>query len=491
MNKTAVFPLSAFKAALILKALLLVLVLTGTAPHAAADTVSDQMRLRQDIRARDFEPGGKYHLFGRPRGGVAGRLNTLRLSGQDGLAVQSTVYEGVVHYETRFSDHGWRVHSPFDNHAERKQRMRAPDVRDGFGVYRINWEGSEIHPANGYDGEQGGGYPAPKGAKDIYSYHVKGSITRFKEYKPDERPFLDRMADSNYQARDNFNRRAEEAGRMITEHDPNLNLFGNILKTGRGIVRAAANPFITGYEGSALIPSASDWIKDKSNARANRELNRQFADMPAEEGIRKFEAYAETDFAAKEKVDKTNRNLEEWEREYPNWAEAVHAGKDVLDAVDTLRSGGSLGMNFKKWGRAGVSHDFADAWRGKDLRPKGEMSAVDGEMAGGNKPATNPHKKSAEEMAVDLSRETGNKQSVGFQSGEKIGHIDLMDNGKGHYDKKTGKVYKAPHVQESPKQRRPDGSMQPIKKREEIRKATKNDIRTARKLAVRKGWLKK
>ena len=46
-------------------------------------------------------------------------------------------------------------------------------VDGGFTVYQLHRTGSEIHPADGYDGPQGGGYPAPKGARDIYSYHVK------------------------------------------------------------------------------------------------------------------------------------------------------------------------------------------------------------------------------------------------------------------------------------------------------------------------------
>ena len=40
--------------------------------------------------------------------------------------------------------------------------------------------GYEIHPADGYDGEQGGGYPTPTGARDEYTYKVSGkeSITK-------------------------------------------------------------------------------------------------------------------------------------------------------------------------------------------------------------------------------------------------------------------------------------------------------------------------
>lgn len=49
----------------------------GILPGALADPLADMMRLQQDIKARDFEPGGKYHLFGSARGSVKNCLNTL------------------------------------------------------------------------------------------------------------------------------------------------------------------------------------------------------------------------------------------------------------------------------------------------------------------------------------------------------------------------------------------------------------------------------
>ncbi|MBP3220725.1 MAG: MafB family polymorphic toxin [Neisseriaceae bacterium] len=41
-------------------------------------------------------------------------------------------------------------------------------------AYSIEWTGDLKHPADGYDAPIGGGYPNPTGARDEYTYKVKG-----------------------------------------------------------------------------------------------------------------------------------------------------------------------------------------------------------------------------------------------------------------------------------------------------------------------------
>ncbi len=102
--------------------------------------------------------------------------------------------------------------------------------------------------------------------------------------------------------------------------------------------------------------------------------------------------------------------------------------------------------------------------------------------------STSSKSKTPKEMADELYKEI-NKNSVTYQTQNKMGHIDIA--GKDHFDKKTNTNYPIPHVQESPINVNPKTKQkQPMKKQEVVRNATKADIRTARKLAIKQGLLK-
>ena len=100
--------------------------------------------------------------------------------------------------------------------------------------------------------------------------------------------------------------------------------------------------------------------------------------------------------------------------------------------------------------------------------------------------ATKGVSKSAKEMADDLAGQI-NKNSVSFTTPGKTGHIDLR--GKSHFDKKTQTTIDTPHVQTRDLKVGPNGHVTAPKKTEITRPATKQDIRTARKLAERQGLL--
>ncbi|MBN3066361.1 hypothetical protein H5A21_20430, partial [Pectobacterium aquaticum] len=95
--------------------------------------------------------------------------------------------------------------------------------------------------------------------------------------------------------------------------------------------------------------------------------------------------------------------------------------------------------------------------------------------------------KSAEEMADELADKI-NKNSVNFSTTDSMGHIDLR--GRSHFDKITQTDIPTPHVQTSQVNEVPGKGRFPLKKTEVARPATKQDIRTARKLAKRQGLLK-
>jgi hypothetical protein len=102
------------------------------------------------------------------------------------------------------------------------------------------------------------------------------------------------------------------------------------------------------------------------------------------------------------------------------------------------------------------------------------------------KSADAPKSKTAQEMADELSDQIG-KNSVSFTTPNKTGHIDLR--GKSHFDKATQTEVPTPHVQTRDLKVGPNGQVSAPKKTEITKPATKQDIRTARELAKRKGQL--
>jgi RHS repeat-associated protein len=88
-----------------------------------------------------------------------------------------------------------------------------------------------------------------------------------------------------------------------------------------------------------------------------------------------------------------------------------------------------------------------------------------------------PGPKSSKEMAVELSKSIG-RDSVSFQTSRTRGHIDLV--GKGHFNKTRQTRISTPHVQERTISIGPNGKVN--LGRETTRAATKQDIRTAKRL---------
>ncbi|EMT1225922.1 polymorphic toxin MafB class 3, partial [Neisseria gonorrhoeae] len=235
-------------------------------------------RLRDDMQAKHYEPGGKYHLFGNARGSVKNRVCAVQTF--DATAVgpilpithERTGFEGIIGYETHFSGHGHEVHSPFDNHDSRSTSDFSGGVDGGFTVYQLHRTGSEIHPEDGYDGPQGSDYPPPGGARDIYSYYVKGTSTKTKINTVPQAPFSDRWLKENAGAASGFFSRADEAGKLIWENNPNQNWWGNRMDDVRGIIQGAANPFLTGFQGLGVGAITDSAVNPVTYAAARKTL---------------------------------------------------------------------------------------------------------------------------------------------------------------------------------------------------------------------------
>ncbi|HFC0141770.1 TPA: polymorphic toxin MafB class 3 [Neisseria gonorrhoeae] len=339
-------------------------------------------RLRDDMQAKHYEPGGKYHLFGNARGSVKNRVCAVQTF--DATAVgpilpithERTGFEGVIGYETHFSGHGHEVHSPFDNHDSRSTSDFSGGVDGGFTVYQLHRTGSEIHPADGYDGPQGGGYPEPQGARDIYSYHIKGTSTKTKINTVPQAPFSDRWLKENAGAASGFLSRADEAGKLIWENDPDKNWWANRMDDVRGIIQGAVNPFLTGFQGLGVGAITDSAVSPVTYAAARKTLQgiHNLGNLSPEAQLAAASLLQDSAFAVKDGIN----SARQWADAHPNITATAQTALAVAEAAGTVWGGKKVELNPTKW-------DWVKntGYEKPAARP---MQTVDGEMAGKNKP---------------------------------------------------------------------------------------------------------
>ncbi|RGA87439.1 septum formation inhibitor Maf, partial [Neisseria meningitidis] len=338
-------------------------------------------RLRDDMQAKHYEPGGKYHLFGDGRGSVKNRVYAVQTF--DATAVgpilpithERTGFEGVIGYETHFSGHGHEVHSPFDHHDSKSTSDFSGGVDGGFTVYQLHRTGSEIHPEDGYDGPQGSDYPPPGGARDIYSYYVKGTSTKTKTNIVPQAPFSDRWLKENAGAASGFFSRADEAGKLIWESDPNKNWWGNRMDDIRGIIQGAANPFLTGFQGLGVGAITDSAVNPVTYAAARKTLQgiHNLGNLSPEAQLAAATALQDSAFAVKDGIN----SAKQWADAHPNITATAQTALAVAEAATTVWGGKKVELNPTKWDWVKNTDYKTPA-----ARP---MQTLDGEMAGGNK----------------------------------------------------------------------------------------------------------
>ncbi|ENV2372566.1 polymorphic toxin MafB class 3 [Neisseria gonorrhoeae] len=339
-------------------------------------------RLRDDMQAKHYEPGGKYHLFGNARGSVKNRVCAVQTF--DATAVgpilpithERTGFEGIIGYETHFSGHGHEVHSPFDNHDSKSTSDFSGGVDGGFTVYQLHRTGSEIHPADGYDGPQGGGYPEPQGARDIYSYHIKGTSTKTKINTVPQAPFSDRWLKENAGAASGFLSRADEAGKLIWENDPDKNWRANRMDDIRGIVQGAVNPFLTGFQGLGVGAITDSAVNPVTYAAARKTLQgiHDLGNVSPAAQLAAASLLQDSAFAVKDSIN----SAKQWADAHPNITATAQTALAVAEAAGTVWRGKKVELNPAKW-------DWVKNTGYKKPAAR-HMQTVDGEMAGKNKP---------------------------------------------------------------------------------------------------------
>ncbi|ENV5708887.1 polymorphic toxin MafB class 3, partial [Neisseria gonorrhoeae] len=289
---------------------------------------------------------------------------------------ERTGFEGIIGYETHFSGHGHEVHSPFDNHDSKSTSDFSGGVDGGFTVYQLHRTGSEIHPADGYDGPQGGGYPEPQGARDIYSYHIKGTSTKTKINTVPQAPFSDRWLKENAGAASGFFSRADEAGKLIWENNPNQNWWGNRMDDVRGIIQGAVNPFLTGFQGvgiGAITDSAVSPVTDTAAQQTLQGIN-DLGNLSPEAQLAAASLLQDSAFAVKDGIN----SARQWADAHPNITATAQTALAVAEAAGTVWRGKKVELNPAKW-------DWVKNTGYKKPAAR-HMQTLDGEMAGGNKP---------------------------------------------------------------------------------------------------------
>ena len=169
--------LSIFQAACILKRCLFAVVLLINVAYGATDL----------SRAENYFPGGKYQLFSYPdRGSVTNVVNNIhkRVINDEAIGpihYQHVFYNGTLTYDRRFSGHPWWDHDygPLGATTQEIDPFNGGiGFKGGIDVIKAKITAEIYHPADAYDGEQGGGLPPPsdKGARDEYTYSVTGKV---------------------------------------------------------------------------------------------------------------------------------------------------------------------------------------------------------------------------------------------------------------------------------------------------------------------------
>ncbi|WP_108043450.1 polymorphic toxin MafB class 1 [Neisseria cinerea] len=321
-------------------------------PTLAAELAKDPF-ITDNAQRQHFEPGGKYHLFGNPRGSVANRTGKIDVTQaythqMGNLLIQQANINGTIGYHTRFSGHGHEVHAPFDNHASRSASEEKGSVNEGFTVYRLNWEGHEHHPADGYDGPQGGNYPKPTGARDEYTYNINGVARSIKLNPTDTRDVRQRISDNYSNLGSNFSDRAYEANKKMFEHNAKLDRWGNSMEFINGVAAGALNPFISAGEALGIgdILYGTGYAIDKTTMYGISPLSAD-GKLIAIGGLGSAAGFEKN----------TREAVDRWIQENPNAAETVEAVFNVAAAAKVAKLAKAA-----KPGKAAVSGDFSKSY---------------------------------------------------------------------------------------------------------------------------------
>lgn len=151
-------------------------------PAIGTPSITTDPFINNALNISNWQSGGRFDEFGDHRGSVANEQSTVTINPvmnfrMGSFSVQNATIGGTHYFETRFSNHPYWEHAPFDD-----IKSNSSSDKENFGNgsqsgYDISWDALMIHPSDGYDGAQGGVHPAPAGAYDAYYIGVEGFAT--------------------------------------------------------------------------------------------------------------------------------------------------------------------------------------------------------------------------------------------------------------------------------------------------------------------------
>lgn len=320
------------------------------APSIHANSLVNDPFIQQQINKRSFEPGGANHLFG-SRGAVSDRKGDIHIIATasiqaGGVNIDQAVIAGYYQYNVKFGGHEHDEHSPFTNSNSQDKTNQQAVTGIDFTSLSLKWTGTEVHPADAYDGEQGSGYPTPTGARDEYSYVVSGNAIGARINLDDNRSTQDRLKDRKNAWNDAQNT-ITNAFELGLTHDPNLNKAGNATESlsalAMGVGAATGIPFE--WLGASDAADGIALAKDLVTLEAIRALPHN-QKLQVVHGIKA--------------VQGIQNQYGQWRAANPNVAAALSAVADVA------------GASFKKGGNSqSVAGDRITGPRGEELNYRG------------------------------------------------------------------------------------------------------------------------
>lgn len=302
--------------------------------------------IRQAIATRNFEPGGAYNLF-KLRGTVTNRKNNIQIvpfvnQRIGGLQIEQAAVGGNVTYTAKFSGHTHDEHGPFANYNSKTlDPVTKGSALLGFTSYKFNISGTEVHPADAYDGEQGSGYPAPTGARDEYTYSLGGhahsvSVVPIDDSRSTQQRLFDRFGN----AYNTVTNGVSDAWNQAKTHNPDLNKWGN----GVDVVRAAAAGLGSIIDGGSEIIGANDMADGIAAIKGTASMN-ALQRLPYQAQLTAIESMLKADKAQQ----RASNAYQDWRAEHPNWAVTADVAADIASrAVDRMGKGHHANNNRRR-----------------------------------------------------------------------------------------------------------------------------------------------
>ncbi|MGL5954972.1 MAG: MafB family polymorphic toxin [Providencia rustigianii] len=209
--------------------------------------ISKDPFLNNALSIDNWLPGGKNDDFSGSRGNVSYQREAYSIMPLSNMkmgvfSVQNAVVGAQHYYEKSFSNHPHWSHSPFDEVTSNSSSEKQYGTGSQTG-YDISWTNTMIHPANGYDGMQGGGYPEPVGAYDTYSVNLSGmAVATYFVPEFDRSEYNPNWADRN--PLEHWNNAAIAAHDKLEKvlNDEDRNIFGKGIGVIASLIDGATSP---------------------------------------------------------------------------------------------------------------------------------------------------------------------------------------------------------------------------------------------------------